>query len=468
MKRLIGVIVFSILSLYLQAIEIDSGFAEYKNQCVLLKDNACLKNEWGKIAAQEIQLYLDKKNLKLPVQAICKNHVCVFFTKGGQLTCDSITFDYLKLEGQIEGKKEAEYKQEFFDKITGKAIPFFLKSPHLVFHLDNKSDLQNALDHLTAKNVVVQYGDYELQADNCIFVQNEEFAPHGKITLSSQVKECLVKKENITINCSKVEIDTYNSLITFYKPSGFYKKENLESIYLESDQFLWDEGLQTATFLGNTSVKDPGYGKIFSEEKLVICVNDKKIRTISIHGKAKVEVGENEEEPLHQLHSYGTIEIDYDKGELKAKSPLGKEELQLVLEDYSGKASADDWLITYETMDKIKIKTMQLEGNVKIIHKAFTTDIFRYVIADFGKVNLQTQEIAFSALPKKKVLFVDHLKSLEMSAPELKISKDPLTLQEKIIGKGVVRFNLVEQELELMRKRFDLKKGWEKKNVNGK
>lgn len=79
----------------------------------------------------------------------------------------------------------------------------------------------------------------------------------------------------------------------------------------------------------------------------------------------------------------------------------------------------------------------------------------QYAMADRLDLFLKDRTMRLSAAPKKRVLLIDSLNDLQVSAPSLILQKDA-EQAIAIQGEGDVRFHFLQQEFELMKNHFNL------------
>lgn len=90
-----------------------------------------------------------------------------------------------------------------------------------------------------------------------------------------------------------------------------------------------------------------------------------------------------------------------------------------------------------------------LEGEVKLVHREAA--LKQSALADRVVFLQEKEELHFFAAQGKRTLFFDAANHLQMSATELKVSRDPFTHKEKVQGIGDVRFRLSEQEFQRLK-----------------
>ncbi len=142
----------------------------------------------------------------------------------------------------------------------------------------------------------------------------------------------------------------------------------------------------------------------------------------------------------------GEIKVDKQNQQIILKS----EDEQIFYSDGLGKAYANQMILEYNT--STEPQKLTLLGNVRILNREGV--LTQYVLADRAEYLFDQFQMSFSAEKGNRVILYDRPNNLEVSAPGLKITRNPETKKDSIQGFGDVRFELVEEEIELLKKRF--------------
>lgn len=103
------------------------------------------------------------------------------------------------------------------------------------------------------------------------------------------------------------------------------------------------------------------------------------------------------------------------------------------------------------------IETVDLLGNISLINKMFSSkeqEALQYILADSAKIVLKTESALFNANKGKRVLIMDKINRMQVSAPSITVKKDKGVIPFSIKGNGDVRFSFKEEELAEIKKRF--------------
>jgi hypothetical protein len=150
----------------------------------------------------------------------------------------------------------------------------------------------------------------------------------------------------------------------------------------------------------------------------------------------------------------GEIIVDKKNHRITLTNNESNPEKQIFYFDGLGRAFANHVVLEYtESMEPNKLS---LAGGVKIMNREGV--LTQYIMADRAEYLFDSLQMLITADKGNRVILFDRPNNLQVSAPGLKITKNQETKKESIQGIGDVRFQLVEEELELLRKSFHLEK----------
>lgn len=227
-----------------------------------------------------------------------------------------------------------------------------------------------------------------------------------------------------------------------------------------SDRLIWNDGDGLLTMLGDITIFREGLGKLenFREVRAYQTVVDGKklLHSMEADGITRIEYS-GAPQGKSTLICHGKARLDHQQMELCLYSPADADgsipkDKQVFFQDPKGDIYADRVQIFYR-VDKgvlTPIKIM-LIGNVSLLNRIAPINggkvISQHIAADEVEFTPTTNEIYFKANHGGKVLLVDDVNQLQMSASALKMIRDHTTGKESITGIGDVQFRLVEQEL---------------------
>jgi len=226
------------------------------------------------------------------------------------------------------------------------------------------------------------------------------------------------------------------------------------SLAVRMDPKSWEMREMQAN--GGVVIASP-LGKLTTEKGLCATWGkDKEIRHITCLGETTLRCYQEDEEVY--LICYGDLFLDHEKRTITMNSPQNtegevEEDVQLFFEDGKGKMFSDHAVLAYAVIeDQFTPLQLTLEGNVRMYHRE--GPLLQYALADRSVFFVEKQEVHFKALETKRVLFYDRVNQLTMSAPEVKVKRDPSTKKDSVQGVGDVRFYLDEEELHQLRQRI--------------
>ena len=150
----------------------------------------------------------------------------------------------------------------------------------------------------------------------------------------------------------------------------------------------------------------------------------------------------------------GEIVVDKKNHLITLITPGTTPEKQIYYNDGMGRAYAN--IVVLEYTEGMEPKKLSLIGNVKIMNREGV--LTQYILADRADYLFESLQTNITADKGNRVILFDRPNNLHVSAPGIKITKNPETKKDSIQGIGDVRFQLVEEELELIRKSFLLEK----------
>lgn len=154
------------------------------------------------------------------------------------------------------------------------------------------------------------------------------------------------------------------------------------------------------------------------------------------------------------LRCPGEVIVDKKNHRITLISGASEDSKQIYYNDGTGRAYAN--LVVLEYNDAMEPKKISLIGNVKIMNREGV--LTQYILADRADYTFENLQMNFTADKGNRVVLYDRPNNLQVSAPGLKITRNPETKKDSIQGLGDVRFKLIEEEIEMLRKNFLLDK----------
>lgn len=329
----------------------------------------------------------------------------------------------------------------------------------------------------------------------------------GCLTLSAEPKgHCqLNDSSGNIIKADKITIDTEKRQIYFLKPRGemILSSNDPHHVMFSAEFLSWNDSRNQLDLGGQVTIDQEGIKRLVTEHGVRLIQNEKEgkrvLKSIETEGKTLLTYTETLKigSHTHAVTSYGKLHVDHEYLRTIIDSPRDDNGKiipgnQVHFQDLMGEMVADRVILHYSIENGgIIPQRIELEGNVNIrnqfaaqasqtnplnSHKSYnlntsdkteTEDSFlsnakdpliskskkgsplqQYAMADHVEYDTKTHMMTLNANKGRRVLFYDQLNHLQVSAPGLKIKRDPKTNKDTIQGVGDVRFTFIKYELE--------------------
>lgn len=465
---------------------IDSELADYDGSKITLSGKVVIEHELGNISAGKMVLNPEDGGRKVRFACLdMHENVKIAFKDGGQLGCSSAHIDSKLMKGSFSGNADQEYvvySESRRDK-SGNFLPLLLKSRKMQIRLHQEEGGENnypsvSISELTADdNVTVNYNHEIISlADHAVYDRN--LSKKGQILMSALENggRCQVTNRNgDIIRASQLVIDPSERRIIFHSPKGSIlipkEKEGQNCIDFSCQMMVWDETDDILTLRDKVVINQEGIGQISNGKEVLIyrhVVNGhKSLRSIESFGETELDYADKENNAFHHLTCHGKVVVDHEKLQTCFESPAlldGKvvKGKQIYFHDRLGEIYADKAVISYDYInDRIVPAKITLTGHVQILNRTAADaedrgKFLQYAIADYVEYFPLKSKMYFKSDMDSRVLFFDKANNVKVSAPALKIIRSPDSNKNSIEGIGDVRFSFIEEELEELRKRFQL------------
>ena len=462
---------------------IESGMADYDGKKVTLTGNVVVDHEIGVVSANYVELTPEdaKKKLRL-AQLLMEENVKIALKDGGQLCCSQATIDYQALTGNFKGDTQQEfviYTESCRDK-KGVRIPLVVKSREMAIQLlkENQEDpllSRSLIKDIGAENqVTIHYNhDFIASSDTASYERlalDKNFL--GLIHLKAETNGLcqITNKNGDFIYAKQISINTQSRQLDFMLPKGTLfianEEHKRDQVDFKSDQLIWDENRDLLKLQGQVEITQKGIGHLTTNKEVTVyqyLVNGKKeLRCIESEGDISLVYTDEEQDFTHHLEAHGKLLIDHENLKTSVFSEWDENgtiaaEKQVHFYDYLGEIFADRAFLEYSKTGPTLVPVkLILEGKVHLLNRSKNSaDYFlQYAIADHVEYDPLTKQMVLSAKKGKRVLFFDKVNNVQVSAPALKVTRDPKMKKDQIQGVGDVRFSFMEQELKQMRRQF--------------
>jgi hypothetical protein len=291
----------------------------------------------------------------------------------------------------------------------------------------------------------------------------------GFITLSAEGDAGTCQLQSIdgkVITAFSMHVDTAAGKLILDTPKGQMtvsrgKEVMQQHLNFSSGSLVWEEPFHTMKLIDDVVFNQGDMGTLFADREVEIkehIEGDKRILSkIISRGKTSLVYSGNEK-IAHTLTAYGEICVDHENMEVLLTNP---ENLQVHFKDNFGEFFSDKAKIEYTVVNyHITPTALILDGNVHVRNQFARVEtpqnpLVQYAMADHIHYSLLTGDISLSADKGHRVLFYDKLNHMQVSAPVLRMKRDPKTNQDTIKGEGDVRFTFIKQELDALQAYFE-------------
>ncbi len=477
-----------------ECIEVDSNQADYDGKQITLNGNVTVEHELGKIQANHIVLTPEEEEKKLHLAELKMNEdVKIALRDGAELTCAKAELDYHTMHGRFSGNAEKEYViyTEMCRDKGGMSCPLIVKSRVMNVQLSREERNENQspkslISEITAEsNVTVDYNqDFIASADMGMYRRlsdansQPQNAMPGRISLRTGGEGGLCQVTNRNgdlIRAEQICIDTTKRHLHFAFPKGAIYAARLEGgvdrIDFSCDSMTWEEPRELLTLRDHVVVNQKGIGSLANDNEVTIYQytqkGKKQLRTIESNGKTFLTSIDGDKNLRHHLSCYGKATLDHEHLQTILESPVDSngnimEGKQVFFEDPLGEIYADKVIVDYDYQNhEITPNKVTLLGHVRILNRKgnaeeLTGALLQFALSDKVEFVPDSKEMLFSSGENRRVLFYDKANNVQVSAPALKIKREPGMKSESIQGVGDVRFSFVDRESDQMRKEFGL------------
>lgn len=450
----------------------------------ILSGHVEIQHPLGQLSANRMQLIpaLDDKFARIEMS----EDVVIGLVGGGKLSCQKADLDAKRCTGVFVGNganPDVMYEDSYKSKESGQnATAFSIKGHRMEvgmkpIEIAEKTSSNLVLNEIHAYgNIRVNSGnDYTLLADRAVYQHSNQ----GKLYLYPKKEEggdCQVIHANgDRIQSEGIIADLQQKRLFFQKPEGVIK----DQLEFSAKRLIWNDKENTLLLQKLVKINQKGVGEIVSEDEVKIeqeiVEGKKQIRLIEASQNTTLNYTDSKKSLTHKLTCHGSLKVDHASGRITMESPIHAnsevpQNLQVHFENVMGDVYADQAELKYKKNDNGWILSeLHMEGHVRVFnrfdgHIQESSSILQYTLADVVDYFPEKREMLLSGLNRNRVLFMDRVNSIEMSAPSLIVRHDDKTSKNSVQGLGDVRFSFVERELEQLRSYFH----FNEKGTNGK
>ncbi|NGX51129.1 MAG: hypothetical protein K1060chlam2_00987 [Chlamydiae bacterium] len=434
---------------------LSSDSASYDGEILYLEGNVSLEHELGRMEAGSAKLHKNEESDELPFSEIhLQSGVSLSFQNHAELFCHAAHLDFQNLRGTFTSERNPVVYRDSLEK------KFELRGREIDLTLIREGGTC-AIDSLLARDDVhiVFGGEYHLDSDRALFQSGGLL----KAFSHQEKKWCHLTHEEDIFDAATITIDLNKNLLLMEESIGvissFFPSRPERRCHVFSKLLIVDRADETLTLQGDVVIEDPFLGKLVGEESVRLKQKSrfgkKSIETIEAVGKTVLISRKG-----LKLTSFGTLELNRDRLELRCVSPtvdgstpLDKQ-LIYVRGDLTLYADSASLECSFKGLS-LEPHLINLDGNVRIF-SSNPSRPFHCGTADHIRYNPTTSEIHLYADRGEHVLFWHKEKKLKLSAPEILITTDPESNEETIKGIGVVQFSVNHDDDAQLERLFPL------------
>jgi lipopolysaccharide export system protein LptA len=382
-----------------EQVALTSKMASYNGSSIELSGDVELQHQLGTLYADQMTLSQGDGTTKVrfPVMKL-ENNVRFAFANGSQLICDKADLNYLTLSGQFSAGAQ---------------------QPYVIY-----SDLLTRSDHRPLP----------------FLIQSRRM----NVTFAEKPSEGGVQSYINTIDAEEDVQVSYHQHFRAFADKAVYSRQDLEEG--KPRGFIALEALGNE---GKCQLTSPA-GDLIDANQIQIDIKKRSVAFIQPRGKIQSS-GTGSTEGLSFVAHLMNWNIPEETIILNE---------QVVLDDPIGTIHADKITMHYRSEEGHIIPLeFIVEGNVQMMNRMGReqgTSVVQYALADRAVYQAVGQEMSLTSEEGHRVLFFDKVNNIHVSAAELNVKRDPATNKDTVRGAGDVRFNFVEQELEQLRKQFNI------------
>lgn len=435
---------FIITPCFLHALTLDSGQVDYDGTTIILSDQVTVENEMGKFYAEWVKWDEKKQEMELKKEVEC------LFAQGMTLRCQQADFHLPQLELSFEG--EVRLADAVFSMEAERLKLQISPDRRHIQELNVKEGIK--CDYQDEMTLVADAGQYKRAAD-----APDEAPLYGLLLLTG---DCGVSnKSGDRLLAEEMTVDFARHQLGMQAPRGLFSlgKDQLEVV---AGKLLWDRAAEVIQLQDSVCAAYLGVGQFSTKEEMQlhyqVVEGERKLKQLLCLGETELNVKDKKQRFGCTLTCYGEILADGEKHVVVMKSPRNGEGVvsrQIFFQDGLAKMTADDVLLTFTeaVLDKVV-----LEGHVMLINRLTQfregESPLQYALADTIEYLPQSKEISMAAVDQQRVLFLDRVNHIQISAPGLRIKRTTGAQKGYIQGLGDVRFSFAKKEMDKMNELF--------------
>jgi hypothetical protein len=308
-------------------------------------------------------------------------------------------------------------------------------------------------------NVSLSVGKFTAQGDRA------EYHSGAVILYPDETKKyCTISSED-GLNCkvTKAVYTMQTRELVLENPDGecLLGSKQVYRVYFKAGFLLWDNENEQLTLVDDITIKVPHTASLVNNDRVSLIWKEldgkKVLGTIAGLGKCEIQRFDVEGDPRFIVKDDGVFVVDMIG---RRMSLVSYPDQEIHYHDHLGHVFSRELFVDLvpdsSTWAPQKVFA---HGDVKLLSGAIIVDgelkgATQYVLADSMALDPHAKTLVMKSDRGKRVLYCDRTNHVQMSAPKLVMKEDPGLERPTVKGFGDVRFSLMEQELEQIKKRF--------------
>lgn len=392
-----------------------------------LEGHIVLNHPLGNISSDYADIILDPLKTKGPFSKLFLRGEVFIRRNLSCLKCSEAFIDCIKEEGRFSSSTLVELDQT----VNGKELSIKSKEAFLNYEKDH---IRNAV----AKGLVEVNWDKTIAKGPELFLNKIDTKDYEVILKPDAY---LVLGDEHELRGDSIKATTKNECAIVENPRGSLKKGELE---VEASELLWQN--ETLTLRGSVKIRLESKGVIKTEGPVMIHRDQNKEWDLAEIDNESTFVRSDGDKSFTLIASKG-VKADLKNRRVVFESIPGK---PIHMLDDLGEAFGDKLTLVYQNKELEKVI---LEGNVYLSH-ILNSEVERsYAKGDRLIYEPKSYETVLES-DQGRVFVFDKVNQLEVSAPRIRMKRDPITRKENIRGEGDVRFHLLDKEFKELKDRF--------------
>ncbi len=431
---------------------VEAGKSTYNEQSLNLSAKVNLRSDNAKMQAQEAKLSKSSDQSFSRLEA--KGNIFLQLEQS-LLYCDLASIDLKKLEANfsaIEGKlvhfKDLSLEEELK-----------MNCQHINVQVEKEQNKYKLAKLIAQKEVSIDYATLQSFSDQAI-IHRISPEPDGLLLLLSPKAEggqCSLQSEGQdSLTGARIKLDLSKKLLHCLEAKGKFNLPNGDAAHFKAKNLQWNKEKQELLLKKEAEIDLNSKGKIYSEKSILV-KKQGDVHELLALGKSKVEL---------LLPNKGLAKVSTEEKVLfkdgQYLSFFSGSSKQVHYQDPHSDFYADQIFVKFQDKLSFKLDELKLKGHLRMkntrpVNTEEEGEIEQYILADEASFLNDSQKIVFSSTLPKRVLFLDKVKNIQLSAAEIEISrKDIEGAFDSVKGKGDVRLRLNEEEYDIFHKEFQL------------